>query len=165
MNKKVFGKKLSRDTTSRRALYRALVRSFVINGKLVTTYSKARVIVPIIENLFVKAKRNTISDRRSVYAFTANDRATADKLFDMAKRVGSVGGGLLKYVNLPARKGDNAPVSRVEFARKIEEKTVTKIETKKTVAETAKGGIFKRKVKSGEKSKVAGKKLLKKNKK
>ncbi len=126
MKKMVFGKKLSRDSTSRRALYRALVRSFVMNKKLVTTYSKARVIIPIIEKLIVKAKRDSISDRRFVYAFTGNDRAVAGKILELAKVVVPEKGGFLKFTNLPARKGDNAPVARVEFAQKIEDKAVKK---------------------------------------
>lgn len=101
-------------------MYRALVRSFVENNELVTTYSKARVIVPIIEKLITRAKRKTVSDRRFIYSFTGNDRKTADKIFDLSKIVLGERGGFLKYVNLPARKGDNAPMARVEFAQKIE---------------------------------------------
>lgn len=126
MNKKVFGKKFSRDSTSRRAMYRALVRSFVGNKKLVTTYSKARVIIPIIEKLITKAKRNSVSDRRFVYSFTGNDRVVADKIFELSKMITSEKGGFLTYINLPARKGDNAPIARVELVQKIVEKKVVR---------------------------------------
>jgi large subunit ribosomal protein L17 len=126
MNKKVFGKKFSRDSTSRRAMYRALVRSFVENKKMVTTYSKARVVVPIIEKLITKAKRNSVSDRRFIYSFTGNDRLVADKIFELSKAITPGKGGFLKYINLPARKGDNAPIARVELVQKIVEKTIVK---------------------------------------
>lgn len=120
------GKKFSRDTTSRRAMYRALVRSFVLNRGLVTTYSKTRVIVPILEKLIHKAKRNTLADRRFVYSFCGNDREVVDRIFELSKKITSSKGGILKYINLPARKGDNAPMARVELAEKIVEKKVEK---------------------------------------
>ncbi len=100
-------------------MYRALVRSFVENNKLVTTYSKARVIIPIIEKLITKAKRNSISDRRFVYGFTGNDRIITDKIFVLSKMIISKNGGFLTYINLPARKGDNAPMVRVDLTEKI----------------------------------------------
>lgn len=122
MNKKVMGKKFSRDTTSRRAMYRALVRSFVLNRSLTTTYAKAKVIIPIIDKLIIKAKGKTISDKRFVYSFCANDRDVATKLYELSKNLASVKGSYLRYVNLPSRKGDNAPMARVEFAEKLVEK-------------------------------------------
>lgn len=128
MNKKVFGKKFSRDSTSRRAMLRALVRSFVLNQSLVTTYSKARFIIPVLERLLSAAKKNTLSDRRFILSFTGNDREVTDKLTETAKKMPPIFGGYLKYTNLPARKGDNAPIAKVEFTKKIEVSEVKKEE-------------------------------------
>jgi len=126
MKKMVFGKKFSRDSTSRRAMYRALVRSFVINRKLTTTYTKAKVIGPVIENLIQRAKGNSLDDKRSVYRFTGNDRDITGKLIELAGKISASGGGYLRYIGLPARKGDNAAMARIELSQKIEEKATVK---------------------------------------
>jgi len=140
MNKKVLGKKFSRDTTSRRAMYRALIRSFVENRKLVTTYSKARVIMPMIEKVVRKAKAGGVSGKRYVYSYMGNDRSTAEKIFEISKFAPSKGGGLLKYINLPSRKGDNAPMARVEFSQKPAESLVSGTDkTPDGKSKTAKG--------------------------
>jgi len=107
-------------------MYRALVRSFVENKKMITTYSKARVVIPIIEKLITKAKRNSVSDRRFVYSFTGNDRVITDKIFELSRVITPSKGGYLRYINLPARKGDNAPIARVELVQKIVEKVAAK---------------------------------------
>ena len=126
MKKMVFGRKFSRDSTSRRAMYRALVRSFVINQKLTTTYAKAKVIGPIIESLIQKAKGGGLTNKRAVYGFTGNDREITDKLVGIAGKISGSDGGYLRIISLPARKGDNAPIVRIELSRKIEEKMVKK---------------------------------------
>jgi large subunit ribosomal protein L17 len=144
MKKMVFGKKFSRDSTSRRAMYRALVRSFVINRKLTTTYTKAKVIGSMIENLIQKAKRNSLVDRRAIYRFTGNDREITDKIIELAGKISASGGGYLRSISLPARKGDNAPMVRMELSQKIEEKMVKKdggkevIKSREKVSETVK---------------------------
>lgn len=138
MNKKVFGKKFSRDTTSRRAMYRALIGSFVTNKKLVTTYAKAKVVGPMLEKLIKKAGGNSLSDRRLVYRFVGNDRKIADEIVRLSRLVVAKNGGLLTYINLPARKGDNAPMTRVEFAVKIEDKKPA--DKEKAASEVSKEG-------------------------
>jgi large subunit ribosomal protein L17 len=126
MKKMVFGKKFSRDSSSRRALYRSLVRAFVLNRKLTTTYTKAKVIGPTIESLIQRAKGSSLTDKRAVYRFTGNDREITDKLIKLAGTISASSGGYLRYINLPARKGDNTPMMRIELSQKIDEKVATK---------------------------------------
>ena len=122
MKKMVFGKKFSRDTTSRRAMYRALVRSFIANRGMVTTQAKARVIVPMLEKLIQKAKSASLQNRRAMNKFLGNDRETVDKIYELSKALSSKKGGYFKFYNLPARKGDNAPMMKISLGEKIAEK-------------------------------------------
>lgn len=130
MKKNTFGRKFSRDTTSRRAMYRALVRSFFTNRSLTTTNAKASVAVPIIEKLIVQSKSKSLAKRRKLYAFVGNDRQTLEKIIDLTKVLKPAVGGYLKYINLPARRGDNASMVRIELSQKIQE-TVTKKDVRK----------------------------------
>jgi large subunit ribosomal protein L17 len=131
MKKRVFGKNFSRDTTSRRAMYRALVRSFVVNKKLVTTYTKAGVILPMLEGLFNRARVDTLKNRRYINSFLGNSREVSESLFKLSKIITNFEGGYLKKTVLPARKGDNASMARIEFKQKIVE-AVSKPQTSKT---------------------------------
>ena len=120
MNKRVLGKKFSRDTTSRRAMYRALVRALVLNQAIVTTRTKAKVLIPIVESLLYKAKSTNFNIKRDVYRLMANDRQITERLFKIADKTTEKSGRYLKFVSLPARRGDNASMARVEFINKIE---------------------------------------------
>jgi large subunit ribosomal protein L17 len=119
-------------------MYRALIGSFVRNKKLVTTYAKAKVVGPMLEKLITRARKNSLSDRRFVYKFVGNDRKMSDEIIRLSKLIVSKNGGLLSYTNLPARKGDNAPMARVEFAVKIEDKKPT--DKEKTALDVSKEG-------------------------
>jgi len=119
MNKKVFGRKFSRDTTSRRAMYRALVRSLIMNQSIKTTYSKGKVLIPIFERLINSAKNSKLTEKRKIVQFTGNDREVVEKLYKVAKSIESDKGGCLRLINLPSRRGDESPMVKVEFVKNI----------------------------------------------
>jgi len=139
MKKKVFGKKLSRERDSRRALFRALIRSLVKHGKIITTKAKAKAVLPSLEKLITKAKTNDVNSRRAVYSFLGNDRGTADILFgQIAKNFSARKSGFVRITNLPRRKGDNSEMVTMEWTDKMvieEKKSAAKKETKKIKAE------------------------------
>lgn len=110
MNKKVFGRKLSRGRSAREALFSSLIRSLVQNGKIVTTKAKAKAIRGMVEKYLHLAKGGALSARRRVLAGLKNDSLTVKTLFD--KKFKS-----LKTVNLPARKGDNSQMVRMELTK------------------------------------------------
>lgn len=121
MKKKVFGRKLSRDNSSRRALFRLLVRALVANGKIVTTKAKAKAVQPDAERLVNLAKTKDVATIRQVYSFLANDRQTTDRLFNhVAKAFSGKTSGFTRIVNLPRRLGDFAEMARIEWTEKIE---------------------------------------------
>jgi large subunit ribosomal protein L17 len=134
MKKKVFGKKLGRSFTAKKALFRSLTRAIVIYGEINTTKAKAKAVGPFIENLIVMAKKGDIPSRRRVYSILANDRKTTDKIFEIAKNFKEQKGGYLKVINLPLRKGDSAPMVKIQWSNKIEEPVKAKT-TKKSEKE------------------------------
>ncbi len=105
-------------------MYRALIRSFVINKEMVTTYAKAKVIVPVIEKLLSQAKNGTLTQKRAVVKYCGNDRTSSRMIFDIAKKGTAKQNHFLKITNLPNRRGDNARMSKVELIEKIVEKEI-----------------------------------------
>lgn len=132
--------KLSRATSTRRALLRSLTRALVINGKIKTTFAKAKFAQKFVEKLAHQAQDTSVSARRRVLAEMGNDRRIVNSLFNIVK--GSTRtSGLTRIVNLPNRKGDAAKMARLEMIDwkqiqpEVEDKKIKK-ETKQAREET-----------------------------
>lgn len=116
MYKKIAGYKLSRNSNSRKALFRGLIVSLVKNGKIETTKIKARAIQGNVDKIMTHVAKGDLSSRRLVLAKLGNDTETTKKLFgEMKKLTEKRKSGFTRIVNLPSRKGDNAPMVRMEF--------------------------------------------------
>lgn len=131
MYKKVFGKKLSRNRGSREALFRSLIRSLVLGGKMETTKIKAKAIQGDVDKLLGLVANDSLSSRRLVLSKLANDKEVADKLFEMKPITEKRNSGFTRIINLPARKGDNAPLARIEFVDSIEKPKEKKVKETK----------------------------------
>ena len=135
MRKRVIGKKLSRASSTRRALFRALARALIINGKINTTLAKAKVAQKFVERLASDAKVNNFNARRKVFAQLANDRETMNSLFRIMTGTTRTS-GFTRIVPLTNRKGDSARMARLEFIDWVQEKKEVKKEEKKKETNT-----------------------------
>ncbi len=122
MLKKVFGKKFSRNTNTRKALFRSLIRSLVRDGKIETTKAKAKAIQGDIDKLFKLVAKGDLAARRLALSKLGNDSGTVEKLFKMKNKTLKRKSGFTKITNLPNRKGDNASLARIEFMEEEEKK-------------------------------------------
>lgn len=137
MNKKVFGRKLSRSRPAREALFASLAKALIRNGKIVTTRAKAKAVTPDVEKMVTLAKKANIAGRRRVLAMLDNSREEVDILFtNVAGALSSRTSGFTRIISLPRRKGDNAEMVRLEWTEKIEIETKKKEEKKKAKKET-----------------------------
>jgi large subunit ribosomal protein L17 len=152
MNKKVFGRKLSRSRPAREALFSSLIKGMIANGKVVTTKAKAKAIIGDLEHMVTLAKRADLNSRRTALSYLDNAKEAVDILF---KQVGPVFSGRIsgftRIINLPSRKGDRAQMARIEWTDVVDyskkptvnsksgkKDKVEKSETKKTKAEVKK---------------------------
>lgn len=115
MYKKVFGKKLSRNTTTRRALFRSLISSLARDEKIKTTKVKAKAIQSDVDKLMKLVLKGDVSSKRLLMSKLANDEETVTKLLARKKVVKDRKSGFTRIVNLPNRKGDNAAMAYIEF--------------------------------------------------
>ena len=145
MKKRIKGYTLSRTKGARHALYRTLVRAFMHNGSIETTYTKAKMVQPRIEKLVQKAKKDDLSTRRSIYADLANNREVTDYLFNVvSKAFTDKKNGYTKLSELGVRRGDNAKVVRLEWSVEVpayvspEEKKKQEAKEKKSKTKTKK---------------------------
>jgi large subunit ribosomal protein L17 len=131
-------RKLSRNTSHRRALLRNLVTDFLDHGRLMTTLPKAKEVRPLAEKMITLGKRDNLHARRQVQAYLLRE-AIAKKVFDtIAPRFADRNGGYSRIIKLGNRKGDGADlaiiellgseleVKKAERAAKVEEKQAKK---------------------------------------
>lgn len=151
MNKKVFGRKLSRSRPAREALFVTLARAMILSGKIVTTRAKAKAVQGNLEKFVTLAKKGDLSSRRRILANLDNSRETVEALFKkIAPAFAARTSGYTRLISLPTRKGDNAKMARIEWTEKVvmqeekkkeakeESKTAKKVDEKKTVKKITK---------------------------
>jgi len=113
MRHRVAGRKLSRPTDHRLALYRNLVTDLIRYEKIVTTEAKAKEIRGQAEKLITLGKRGDLHARRLALA-RLYDARLVDKLFhDIAPRYQERPGGYTRVIKLTPRQGDAAPMAQI----------------------------------------------------
>jgi large subunit ribosomal protein L17 len=124
------GRKLSRNTSHRRALLDNLVRSVILSESIRTTTAKAKEARRVVEKIITKARENSLAARRNVHR-TVRDQAALAKLFEtIAPRFKTRPGGYTRIVHIPNRIGDNAPMAILELVEKSAPETKPEPEKK-----------------------------------
>ena len=112
------GRKLSRNSSHRKALLGNLVRSVILSESIRTTTAKAKEARRVVEKIITAAREGTLAARRNVHR-TVRDQAALAKLFDtIAPRFKTRPGGYTRIVHIQNRIGDNAPMSILELVEK-----------------------------------------------
>src|SRR5690242_21051381 len=114
------GRKLSRNTSHRKALLDNLVRAVILEESIRTTTPKAKETRRLVERVITKARENTLAARRVVHK-TVRDQAALAKLFEtIGPRFKTRPGGYTRLVHVENRVGDNAPMAILELVRSEE---------------------------------------------
>ena len=132
-------KKLSRNTSNRKALLRSLVTNLMVHERISTTYEKAKEASILADKLITLGKRNTITSKKSAISMLGS-KSLINKLFDeTAPRFITRSGGYTRVLQLASRKGDGAKMAILELTeRKIIEKAAPKKKRAKQTEEELK---------------------------
>ncbi len=117
MKKNVFGRKFSRDTNERKALFRNLISSLVINDRIKTTEPKAKAIKRDVDKFITKVKKNGELARRLLVP-VLNSQAVEKLINDVAPRFKNRNGGYTRIIRIGKRFGDDAMEVIMEFTEK-----------------------------------------------
>jgi len=108
-------RKLSRNTSHRRAMLRNMVTDLLDHGRIMTTLPKAKEVRPLAEKMITLGKRDTLHARRQLQAYLLRD-AVAKKVFDtIAPRFADRNGGYSRIIKLGNRQGDGADLAIIEL--------------------------------------------------
>lgn len=109
------GRKLNRDASSRKALFKSMAASLLRHEIIKTTLPKAKELRRIAEPLITMAKVDNVSKRRLAFA-RLRDRDVVTKLFnELGPRYQTRPGGYLRILKCGFRPGDKAPMAIVEL--------------------------------------------------
>ncbi len=109
------GRKFSRTSAHRKAMFRNMTASLVEHELIKTTLPKAKELRRVAEPLITLSKNDSVANRRLAFSRLRNDAAVA-KLFDeLGPRYSERPGGYLRILKCGFRAGDNAPMAFVEL--------------------------------------------------
>lgn len=123
MKKHVFGRKLKRDANERKALFKNLLTSLVLQERISTTEAKAKAIRSAADKLITKAKKahSAGSGQGGDAAYRAlhpevNQEAVVKLISDLGPRFASRQGGYTRIIKIGKRRvSDNAPMVYMEW--------------------------------------------------
>ncbi|MFV3129826.1 50S ribosomal protein L17 [Niveispirillum sp. KHB5.9] len=111
----VSGRKFSRTTSHRLAMFSNMANALIKHEQIKTTLPKAKDLRPIVEKLITLGKKGGLANKRLAYA-ELRDNAVVDKLFTViAERYKDRAGGYTRVLKAGFRYGDNAPMAIIEF--------------------------------------------------
>jgi large subunit ribosomal protein L17 len=115
MRHKKLGRRFSRDSSHRQAMFSNLAASLIRHEQIVTTLAKAKDLKRVIDKYITLAKRGDLNSRR-LAASRLRDEDMAKKLFDtLAPRYKNRSGGYSRVVKAGFRYGDSAPRAVIEL--------------------------------------------------
>lgn len=130
MRKKVFGRRLKRDTNERKALFKGLMSSLILYESIRTTEEKAKAIRGRIDRIITKVKKKNGTPQDGLSAFLS-DGAIKKLVRDVVPRLSERPGGYTRIVKIGKRIGDSADMVLMSWVGLSERSKVEKNLAKK----------------------------------
>ncbi len=109
------GRKLNRNSSHRKAMFRNMATSLFEHEIIKTTVPKAKELRRVAEPLITLAKEDSVAHRRLAFN-RLRDRDAVTKLFnELGPRYVERPGGYLRILKCGYRPGDKAPMAYVEL--------------------------------------------------
>lgn len=109
------GRKLNRNSSHRKAMFRNMAASLMEHEAIKTTLPKAKELRRVAEPLITMAKSDSVANRRLAFA-RLRDREMVTKLFnEIGPRYKERPGGYLRILKCGVRTGDKAQMAIVSL--------------------------------------------------
>ena len=119
------GRTFGRNSSRRKALFKALAISLIEHEGIKTTLPKAKELRSFIEPLITLAKKDSVSNRRLAFSKIRNKSAVGKLFSDLGPRFKDRPGGYSRIIKIGFRKGDAAPIAFIELIdRSIEDEII-----------------------------------------
>lgn len=108
-------RKFSMPTAQRKAMLRNLVTSFLENGKITTTVTRAKETRSLAEKMITLGKKGTLAARRQALAFITKEDVVTKLFSEIAPKYAERNGGYTRIYKLGERRGDAAEMAILEL--------------------------------------------------
>ena len=111
------GRRLSRPTGHRMAVYHNLTADLLRHERIFTTEAKAKEVRGIAEKVITLGKNGSLHARRQALGVVGNKKVV-EKVFDeLATRYANRNGGYTRVLKIGQRRGDGAPIALLELVK------------------------------------------------
>ena len=114
------GRKLNRNSSHRKAMFRNMTCSLFEHELIKTTLPKAKELRRVAEPLITLAKSDSVANRRLAFSRLRNDDAVGKLFAELGPRYEERPGGYLRVLKCGLREGDKAQMAIVELVDRPE---------------------------------------------
>jgi large subunit ribosomal protein L17 len=139
------GRKLGRNSSHRKAMFRNMVTSLFSHHQVETTDAKAKEVRSLVEKMMTLAKKGDLHARRQALAYMTSKKVTHQLFDELQEKYHDRQGGYVRIIKKGIRKGDGAPTSIIQLVHSEKEikKAKGKDKTEKQPAKTEKQPVKK----------------------
>lgn len=117
MRHRVVGRRLSRPTGHRMAVYHNLTADLLRHERIFTTEAKAKEVRGIAEKVITLGKNGSLQARRQALGVVGNKKVVEKVFDDLAARYANRNGGYTRVLKIGQRRGDGAPIALLELVK------------------------------------------------
>ena len=112
----MFGtRKLGRTSDQRKAMLRQLTTDLLENGKLETTFYRAKEVQPVVEKMITLGKKGDLAAYRRALAYITTEDVAHKLIKETAPKYADRNGGYTRVTRIGVRRGDAAEMAIIEL--------------------------------------------------
>ena len=112
----MFGtRRLGKTSAQRRALLRQQVTDLLENGKIETTFYRAKEVQPVAEKMITLGKKGNLAAYRKAMSYITKEDVVQKLFKEIAPKYADRNGGYTRVTRTGARRGDAAEMAVIEL--------------------------------------------------
>lgn len=112
----MFGtRKLGKTSAQRRAMLRQQVTDLLENGKIETTFYRAKEVQPMVEKMITLGKKGNLAAYRRAMGYITKEDVVQKVFKEIAPKYADRNGGYTRVVKIGPRRGDAAEMAIVQL--------------------------------------------------
>ena len=112
----MFGtRKLGKTSAQRKALLRQQVTDLLENGKIETTFYRAKEVQPVAEKMITLGKKGNLAAYRKAMSYITKEDVVQKLFKEIAPKYADRNGGYTRVTRTGARRGDAAEMAVIEL--------------------------------------------------
>ena len=112
----MFGtRKLGKTSAQRKAMLRQQVTDLLENGKIETTFYRAKEVQPVVEKMITLGKKGNLAAYRRAMSYVTKEDVVQKLFKEIAPKYADRNGGYTRVTRTGARRGDAAEMAVIEL--------------------------------------------------